>query len=133
MRIMRGLRGPVVGAVVAGALLAGAPAAVATESGPDRAAGYDCPDGARGCLWDGRGGDGDVFVVTECGEYDLPPEWRDRVSSYQIVSAFELALYDYVDDEPEFMESLSGNGGPPGQGAPLGSDGDRTDRIEVTC
>jgi hypothetical protein len=125
------------GAITLAALFAGAPTAAAAEGAPARATqGWNCPDDARGCLWDGYGGTGDVYVIRDCGSMVLPPEWRDRASSYQIIRAHELAVFDYVNGQLEFMQSLYGNGQPPGQGTDLTGVPDHdnmADGIEVTC
>jgi hypothetical protein len=134
---MQKLGGLGLGLLTLAALLTATPSAFAVESAtaPAKQA-WDCPDDARGCLWDGRGGTGDVYIVRDCGVYDLPAEWRDRASSLQIIRAYELAVFDYVDGQPEFMQSLLGNGQPPGQGADMSEipDNDKiADRVEVTC
>ncbi|SDM27229.1 hypothetical protein [Allokutzneria albata] len=74
------------------ALLGAAPAASA------RPANYDCPADALGCLFTGRDGTGDRYVVRDCGTLTaLPSGWWDKIDSAR-VQAYQIILYSFKND-----------------------------------
>ena len=90
--------------VLACALLGAAPAASAAP------ANYDCPADAYGCLFDGKDGTGDRYVVRECGKpVKLPPGWENKVDSAR-VQGWQLTLLNYVSGGPH-KEVLRGSRG----------------------